>query len=221
MEFRFGGSGVRKRVSFDQMSPGLRFFVVRIFPLIFVVVGVALIVFGVFAGAFTRPCEKPSVWENIKKVIAVIAVVVGIYGLVVSMIGSRLFMPPGLRFGPSRGEVTGLEIDWLHSFERATERAKAEDKPIMIDFYAENCPACIEMDRFTYSNAEVAEGSKGFIAAKLYANDNKNIVRKYGILGYPAAVFLKPDGKQIGETAYGFIEADRFLKLMDKAGRHY
>jgi thiol:disulfide interchange protein DsbD len=117
--------------------------------------------------------------------------------------------------------MTGLEVEWVHSFERATENAEAENKPIMVDFYAENCPACIEMDRFTYSNTEVVKESRGFIAAKLYANDNKDIVRKYGILGYPAAVFLKPDGTQIGETAYGFIEADRFLKLMDEARRHY
>ena len=63
--------------------------------------------------------------------------------------------------------------------------------------------------------------SRGFVAAKLYANDNKSIVRKYGILGYPAAAFLKPDGTQIGETAYGFIEADKFLRLMDEAAGRY
>ena len=181
------------------------------------VIAVALIVFGVFAGALTRICEQPTIWDNLKKIVAVVAIVIGIYGLVTNMSASGLFVPPGMRSAALVAEATGLEIDWTESFERALSKAKADDKPIMIDFYAENCPACIEMDNFTYSNPEVIEVSEGFVPAKLYANDNKDHVSRYGIFGYPATVFVRADGTQIGETEHGFIEAERFLKLMDKA----
>ncbi len=184
------------------------------------IASVTLIIFGIFAGAFTRLSE-PTVWDKIRKVAAVVVAVVGIYGLVINMMASGLFIPPGMRFGPANAEGRSLEVEWTRSFEGALNRAKAENKPIIVDFYAENCPACIEMDRFTYSNPEVVKASKKFVPLKLYSNDNRDIVKRYGILGYPAAVFLRPDGTQTGETAYGFIEAKEFLKLMDEVTKEF
>ena len=131
------------------------------------------------------------------------------------MMASGLFMQKTGINQMMSSESAGIE--WITSFDRALLKAKAENKLIMIDFYAENCPACIEMDRFTYANPEVIQSSRKFIAAKLYSADNKDLVKKYGILGYPATVFLTPDGSQIGKTAHGFFTVDDFLKLMNQA----
>lgn len=193
------------------------------------VVAVALVVFGTFAGAFVQLPEKSSPQQNIRKVVAIIAVVAGIYGLVTSMIASGLFMPPGSRIGPATAESTGpataesigLEIDWNKSFDRAIEKAKAGNKPLMVDFYSKNCPACIEMDNRTYTDRDVIDASKKFVAAKLYQGHYKDLVREYRIQGYPAVVFLNPDGTQIGKTAYGFIKANKFIKLMDNSSKGF
>jgi thioredoxin:protein disulfide reductase len=179
------------------------------------VVAIAFITFGAFTGAFTRICDKPTVLETFKKVAAVIAVVIGIYGLVANMMASGFFMQKNIS-GKTIGPQSAV-IEWVTSFDRALSRAKEENKIIMIDFYSENCPACIEMDRFTYSNPEVIQVSKKFIPAKLYSRDNNSLVRKYGIIGYPATVFLMPDGTQIGSTEHGFVNADKFLKFMGDA----
>lgn len=178
------------------------------------VVAIAFIIFSTFAGAFTRLCDKPSIWDNIKKVIAVITAVIGIYGLVTNMMSSGFFMQS------KGGGLTAVKtegIAWITSYDRALAKAKSENKLLMIDFYAENCPACIEMDRYTFYNPEVIDKSKQFVAVKIYSADNKDIVKKYGIIGYPAVIFARPDGTQTGNTNYGYIKSDKFVDLMTSA----
>jgi len=120
---------------------------------------------------------------------------------------------------PAPGEK---KLPWL-AFDAATEKAKKENKHIIVDVYTTWCGWCKVMDRQTYGNAEVADYLLGnFVLAKVNGEasaqlhwkgktmSEREFARAVGVTGYPATYFLKPDAEIIG-GAPGFIRAGDFL----------
>jgi thiol:disulfide interchange protein DsbD len=103
------------------------------------------------------------------------------------------------------------------------EEASREGKPVFIDFYADWCLPCKELDDRTFSTPEVISASKDFKMLKVdltSADDPKSTVlqQKYQIQGVPTLVFLKPDGKEMAELRVtGFEPKDVFLPKMKRA----
>lgn len=97
--------------------------------------------------------------------------------------------------------------------------AKSEGKPAIIDFYADWCAQCKELDKYTYTDRKVIELSKKFNNIKVdLTKENKEITDKYKILGLPVVAFIDKDGKEIeGIRVTGFLKPDEFLKIMEKA----
>jgi uncharacterized protein YyaL (SSP411 family) len=121
------------------------------------------------------------------------------------------------------------EINWM-AYDEGLKKAKAENKPIFIDFTAKWCGWCKKMDRETFSKPEVIELiNNNFIAVKVdgdserelnidgYKITEKNLTRvEFGIRGYPSFWFLKPDGTRLGmirgyRTADYMMEAFQFV----------
>ena len=67
-----------------------------------------------------------------------------------------------------RGKAPGTDgIAWHESFETARQAARQQNKPMMVDFYAEWCAKCRELDAYTYSEPEVAKAAEGLVAVKI------------------------------------------------------
>jgi len=112
-------------------------------------------------------------------------------------------------------------IQWVRTEAEALELAKSTGKPVMIDFTAEWCAACHEMEKFTYTDPRVIAESGKFVTAMLDCTEKGDAVmdavqKKYGVTGLPTVVFVMPDGRRLGGTV-GFVEADDFLKEMQAA----
>lgn len=97
--------------------------------------------------------------------------------------------------------------------------AKSEGKPTIIDFYADWCAQCKELDKYTYTDAKVIELSKKFNNIKVdLTKENQEITDRYKILGLPVVAFIDKDGKEIQELRItGFVKPDEFLLIMEKA----
>jgi thiol:disulfide interchange protein DsbD len=114
-------------------------------------------------------------------------------------------------------------VRWIPSEPQGLERAASERKPVMIDFYADWCVACKELDLFTYSDPQVARVLEGFISIKLDGTNEEEpgfqaAFRKYGVLSLPTVVFLTPEGRVVPElTLSGFEGPADFLKRLDAA----
>jgi thioredoxin:protein disulfide reductase len=103
----------------------------------------------------------------------------------------------------------------------ALERAKADCKPVLIDFFADWCAACKELDALTYVQPEVVKESERFVTVKVdgTAGDDEldEVYAQYGIKGLPTVAFFDAQGERLDNPRInGFLPADRFLTEMKK-----
>jgi thiol:disulfide interchange protein DsbD len=114
-------------------------------------------------------------------------------------------------------------IQWLAYSEARLLEADKEGRPVFIDFYADWCIPCHELDKKTFSDPEVAALSRQFLMVKadltLSLNAQTRKLRKrYGVAGVPTLVFLGADGRELSNLrAAGFINKKEFLSLMNQA----
>lgn len=99
------------------------------------------------------------------------------------------------------------------------ERALNEKKPVLIDFQAEWCVACLELATYTFSDPQVIEFGKNFILLQVDATTDSEMVKQlkneYEILGLPTVIFIDSNGKVRKElTLTGFEPAPKFLERM-------
>ncbi|MFA6601025.1 MAG: cytochrome c biogenesis protein CcdA [Candidatus Omnitrophota bacterium] len=160
----------------------------------------SLVTGGLFLGFWVRSAaDKPS-FRYTKRALGVLAVVIGILSLV---------QPPRER------------VQW-ESYSPAKLAAAAQAKrPVVIDFYADWCIPCHELERFTYSNRRVIEALDLFVRLKVDltqpdAPDTMELVRQYNVFGVPTAVFLDPFGREIEEARIsGFVSPDEMLSVLN------
>jgi len=118
---------------------------------------------------------------------------------------------------------SGSQINWLPFSDETLAQAVQQNKPVMIDFYADWCIPCKELDKFTFSQPEVVELSRNFYMLKVdltKANDplSRELTDRFQIKGVPTLVFLSNQGIELNDLrVVGFIEKEEFLPIMQKA----
>ena len=101
------------------------------------------------------------------------------------------------------GTVSVTSINWLEWSDNAFARAKAEDKPILLDIGAVWCHWCHRMDEDTYDQPEVAAFiNRYFVPIKVDNDRRPDINARYNMGGWPTTVFLTPDGEIITGATY-------------------
>jgi thiol:disulfide interchange protein DsbD len=118
------------------------------------------------------------------------------------------------------GHHTG-PIVWTTSHENGLLQAAAAGKAVMIDFTAEWCTGCKELDAHTFPDPRVAAEAERFVAVKLDATEPDDAMNllfgRYGVLGLPTVVFIDPHGRVLEQPRVtGFTPPDRFLALMQQ-----
>jgi thiol:disulfide interchange protein DsbD len=147
--------------------------------------------------------------------------------LVGALAGHSNPLQPLAGFGaPQQGAaVKHLEfarIKTVADLDRALEAARTAGRPVMLDFYADWCVSCKEMERYTFTDPGVqAEFSRAvLLQADVTANDEDDqaLLRRFGILGPPSIVFFGPDGAERPDhRVVGFEPADEFRAHLAQA----
>ena len=110
------------------------------------------------------------------------------------------------------------EITWLTNEETALAKANAEGKPVMIDFGAEWCKACKELEHDTFPDKTVRMEAQRYIALHIDATDDEDkqverLKNKYDVKGLPTVIFLNKQGKEV--TRFNeFVKPDKFAAAM-------
>ncbi len=154
-----------------------------------------------------------------RQLYGIVGALVGGYLLVGTLLTEGFILPP-LSLGAS-GASSGPSIAWLRTEADGLAAAEASGKPLMIDFTAEWCTACHEMEKYTYTNADVIATAGGFVPVMIDCTAKGDpviqaIQKKYGVTGLPTVVFARADGTVLNMTV-GFVTAPAFVGEMKKA----
>lgn len=161
------------------------------------------------------------------KGVGVIALVAGIAYLVGALSGSRDVLQPlsGLRgsvseAGKPGGAVAFQRVSSLTELDAAI--SAAQGKTVMLDFYADWCVSCKEMERYTFSDAGVQARLTRMV--KIQADvtagsaEHRALLQRFRLFGPPGIVFFDVAGREIpGLRVIGFQAADKFTAVLDQA----
>ncbi len=117
-------------------------------------------------------------------------------------------------------QESAFEVSWTNvTTLQQIQDASKTGKPVMIDFYADWCAQCKELDKITYIDKNVSELSKSFTCIKVdLTKGDKNIEEKYEIKGLPVVAFIKPNGEEIKSVRVtGFLKPEEFINQMKTA----
>jgi thiol:disulfide interchange protein len=129
----------------------------------------------------------------------------------VGWIGLTLALAPASHAAPK-------QIQWTDNLEKGLAQAKKENKPALIDFYADWCGWCERLDKDTYTDPKVIDLSKRFVMIKVNTEGERRATVKYGVRSLPTIVITNAAGREIGRVT-GYRPASSFLNEMQIALR--
>jgi thiol-disulfide isomerase/thioredoxin len=109
----------------------------------------------------------------------------------------------------------GADI-WERDFDKALERAKADNKLIVMDIYADWCAPCKMMDANTFSDPKVQQRLGDFVPVKIDGDNEPMLARRYGTQSYPTISIVLPDGSPLLREA-SYKDVDMFMDLLTRA----
>jgi len=187
--------------------------------------GIILVVSAVYLNVFERLGEHTGGWHRLWKGLGMILLVYGAALLIGLLSGSRSLLYPlqGLavsQAGPSgaavRGQLDFTTVTSLQQLDPLLVQAAATGQPVMLDFYADWCVSCVELEYVTFADADVQRRLAGFslIKVDVTANDAaaKALNQRYQVFGPPVLFFVDASGQPRPEmTMVGVIEPEDFL----------
>jgi thioredoxin-like negative regulator of GroEL len=107
-------------------------------------------------------------------------------------------------------------IRWEKDFAAALKRARTEGKPIFVDFWADWCGWCHQLDRTTYVDPEVVKASADFVSVKVNAEGDRadlEIARRFAVSALPTLLFLSPNGRTLTRLD-GYVRPAAFARAL-------
>jgi thiol:disulfide interchange protein DsbD len=134
---------------------------------------------------------------------------------------------PGLGAGAAAVDAEPLPFTAIASvqdLDRELGAAQTAGKPAMLDFYADWCVSCKEMEKYTFSVAGVRQDLSGFVLLKADVTANNEadqaLLRRFGAYGPPTTVFFGPQGRECRPfRLVGYVAADDFRAHLARFAR--
>lgn len=197
--------------------------------------GLLLITSGVYMGAFDSVKKDASGWHKLWKGFGIALALWGILIFVgLSSGGNSVFNPLSDLFqGSSMRSSSSKLSGTAHSLSftpiknnkvltQALKIAHRKGKPVMIDYYANWCVDCKELDAETFSNPKVQQALAGFALLRVNVTSDsatdKAMLKRFNLFGPPGVIFFNEQGRQLHQLqVVGFMRPKQFVKHIQKA----
>ena len=203
-------------VAIWMMDRVLPFFVTML------LVAILIIVCGIYLGAFEQVDPTKSRWRYLWKGIGLIAVIYGTLIMIGASAGGQSLITPLKGVFSSGGNnvnaTQGLrfrQVKGIEGLNAALNEASSREQSVMLDFYADWCVSCKEMEHYTFTDPRVIEtlSETLLIQADVTANDedDKALLKHFGLFGPPAILFFNAQGAEMKSyRVMGYMDADTF-----------
>ena len=195
--------------------------------------GLLAVACAVYLGALERLADGVSGWKKLWKALGVVLLIAGVAELVGAASGSDDLLQPLRGIGGDVSSVSTastntqthfLRVKTVTEVEHKLDAAKAAGKPALLDFYADWCVSCKEMEKFVFAKPEVQAALANFVLlqADVTANDDADqaLMKHYNIVAPPDTLFFGADGAEKHELQLtGPESADKFLERLATAAR--
>jgi thiol:disulfide interchange protein DsbD len=192
---------------------------------------VLLLISAIYLGALEPIREGASGWFRLWKGVGLISLVAGVLLLIGAAAGSHSMLQPlkgvfsvaGVTGRPeAASQVEFTKVKGLQEVQQAIARANANQQTVMLDFYADWCISCKEMEAFTFSDPSVqaALSRTVWLQSDVTLNDeqDKALLKHFGLFGPPAILFFDLSGQERrNQRVVGYMEPERFRQLVEVA----
>ncbi|ODU41624.1 MAG: thiol:disulfide interchange protein, partial [Thiobacillus sp. SCN 63-374] len=189
-----------------------------------------LIASAIYLHALDPLPAHASGWARLWKGLGVVLLIGGLAILLGMLAGSRNLLQPldvfkgGVGGVAIAAEQKGLAFEKVKDVAELDARlaaAKADGKAVMLDFYADWCVSCKEMETFTFSDPKVQARLQNVVLLKADVTANneadKALLKRFNLFGPPGLIFWTAAGEQSGYKVIGFQKAEKFLSSIDSA----
>jgi thiol:disulfide interchange protein DsbD len=191
-----------------------------------------LIVSAIYLHAVDPLRPGASGFQKFLKGVGMIALLTGIALLVGVFSGSRDILQPLSKLNISAAGMGGAKKDGLNSnehlpFQRVKSVAElnqqilqSRNKYVMLDFYADWCISCKEMERFTFTDAAVQARLKDVVLLQVDVTagtpEDMELLKRFKLFGPPAILFMDKEGRQVPNVKIiGYQDTQAFLKILN------
>ena len=150
-----------------------------------------------FIGGGLASLPKPGVWMvRVKQAFGVFILATAVYYgyQAYTLFANRWVDPSAVKASVEEQ----LKSGWQSSLAQGIAAARAEQKPMLIDFWATWCKNCLTMDRTTFEDEQVKAALAGYVKVKFQAEDldaqpARALMQKFDAVGLPTYVILRPN----------------------------
>jgi thiol:disulfide interchange protein DsbD len=178
--------------------------------------------FAIYLGSFDK--ESHIFKRSVAVIIFIysVALFIGVLGGSKSMLMPLSFLKPQTVSSVNQVQSKHSEFITISSITELDKLlAKHKGKKIMLDFYADWCTSCKELEEVTFANESVKNKMNEFVLIQADVTQNrqeqKDLSKKYGVFGPPAILFFDENSEVIrSKTIIGFVEPQEFLDHLNK-----
>jgi len=189
--------------------------------------GILLITSAIYMGATKRLDKESSGWDQLWKGLGIVLLVYGVLMMIGAAAGGRDTVQPlrGIVSNSVSEHLQFKRIKSIDDLEREVTLARNNNSPVMLDFYADWCVSCKEMERYTFSDPKVISALSGYtlLQADVTANDDTDkalLQGHFGLPGPPSIMFYNRDGAELKSLrVVGFMAADEFSQHIRRANQ--
>lgn len=190
-----------------------------------------LIISAIYLHAVDPLRPGASGFQKLLKGVGMIALLTGIALLVGVLSGSRDILQPLSKLGIAAVDASGKKQDVAQTdhlpFQRVKSVAEFEqhvfrsrNQYVMVDFSADWCISCKEMERFTFSDSQVQSRLKDVVLLQVDVTegtpDDMALLKRFKLFGPPGILFLDREGREIpGIRLIGYQDKESFLKILN------
>lgn len=184
-----------------------------------------LVLSAIYMHALDALPNNASGWQKLWKGIGILALLLGSAYLIGALSGARDILRPLAALGNGQAEAAStLQFVRVKNVAELDARiAQANGKTVMLDFYADWCISCKEMERYTFTDAKVQAKLKNAVLLQIdvtaNSDEDKALLKRFELFGPPAILFFDAQGReQDGRRVIGYQDAGQFLQLLKYVG---